>query len=76
MTAALKWKVSVLRMLHECCLKSTGLYNAANFYLKDGSFTLSLIPLLVVLKSGMTMRVGKVNFYLFLKMSNILMFVY
>lgn len=54
MTAVSRWKVHVLRMVCECPLKTTELYNAANFYLKDGSFTLNLIPLLDVLKSGIT----------------------
>lgn len=74
MTTALRWTIPVLRMLHECPLKSTGLYSAANSYLKDGSFTLSLIPLLAALKSGMTVRGRKVHFYLFLKISNIFTF--
>lgn len=61
-------------MLHECSLKSTGVFNAANF--KKWKFHLSLTPLLSVLKSDMTMRGGKGNFYLFLNISDILMFLY
>lgn len=34
MTSALRWKVPVLRMLHECSLRSAGVFSAANFYLR------------------------------------------